>query len=330
MYFVKILIHVNPVWTWCWNVISVTSMRRILEASMRLELYPSTLTYDFLNKQHVFPTILWDRQSSTTLRSSRFIGWHYSYSPLQTFPSLFTVWRHRFFWKPLKGLSNCSVRHNYVLQSVSPFICAVLLDLLGSGVFGFVQNDIRGNIGERFSFCPTLYQSLLSPATQGVRARYQADSCCSTLENLVIREASCEDRHGTGCLIRLTRYVRPLNQSNDLLITIVTFLVDWHSYVEVILPPSIQEGNWHGWISSSAYAEWPFCGATRVLQAFIRRSLKTSSYVFCTVISRRTSLHASLCLRLPDCSWRFRLLFGLRRIAMIFMPVFPKERPRRN
>ncbi|KAJ8584627.1 glycolipid transfer protein [Rhizopogon salebrosus TDB-379] len=59
-----------------------------------------------------------------------------------------------------------------------------LFDLLGSGVFGFVQSDIRGNIGE---------------------PRYQADSCCSTLENLVIREASCEDRHGTGCLIRLTR-----------------------------------------------------------------------------------------------------------------------------
>ncbi|OAX35673.1 glycolipid transfer protein [Rhizopogon vinicolor AM-OR11-026] len=62
-----------------------------------------------------------------------------------------------------------------------------LFDLLGSGVFGFVQSDIRGNIG-------------------GVRARYQADSsCCSTLENLVRSESSCEDRHGTGCLIRLTR-----------------------------------------------------------------------------------------------------------------------------
>ncbi|KAG2112447.1 glycolipid transfer protein domain-containing protein [Suillus cothurnatus] len=62
-----------------------------------------------------------------------------------------------------------------------------LFDLLGSGVFGFVQSDIKGNIG-------------------GVRTRYQADtSRCSTLENLVRSEASSEDRHGTGCLIRLTR-----------------------------------------------------------------------------------------------------------------------------
>ncbi|KAG2346012.1 glycolipid transfer protein [Suillus weaverae] len=52
-----------------------------------------------------------------------------------------------------------------------------LFDLLGSGVFGF-----------------------------GVRTRYQADSSrCSTLENLVRSEVSLEDRHGTGCLIRLTR-----------------------------------------------------------------------------------------------------------------------------
>ncbi|KAG2141825.1 glycolipid transfer protein domain-containing protein [Suillus clintonianus] len=52
-----------------------------------------------------------------------------------------------------------------------------LFDLLGSGVFGF-----------------------------GVRARYQADSSsCSTLENLVRSEISLQDRHGTGCLIRLTR-----------------------------------------------------------------------------------------------------------------------------
>ncbi|KAG1774344.1 glycolipid transfer protein domain-containing protein [Suillus placidus] len=60
-----------------------------------------------------------------------------------------------------------------------------LFDLLGSGVFGFVQSDIKG---------------------KGVRTRYQADSSrCSTLENLVRSEVSLEDRHGTGCLIRLTR-----------------------------------------------------------------------------------------------------------------------------
>ncbi|KAG0704576.1 glycolipid transfer protein domain-containing protein [Suillus ampliporus] len=62
-----------------------------------------------------------------------------------------------------------------------------LFDLLGSGVFGFVQSDIKGNI-------------------RGVRARYQADSLhCSTLENLVRSERSSGDQHGTGCLIRLTR-----------------------------------------------------------------------------------------------------------------------------
>ncbi|KAG1874303.1 glycolipid transfer protein domain-containing protein [Suillus subluteus] len=56
-----------------------------------------------------------------------------------------------------------------------------LFDLLGSGVFGFVQSDIKGNIGETDS------------------------SRCSTLENLVRSEALLDDRHGTGCLIRLTR-----------------------------------------------------------------------------------------------------------------------------
>ncbi|KAL4061909.1 glycolipid transfer protein domain-containing protein [Scleroderma yunnanense] len=63
-----------------------------------------------------------------------------------------------------------------------------LFDLLGSGVFGFVQADIRGNIG-------------------GVRSRYQHASASSiTLENLVRSETSTEQHHhGTGCLIRLTR-----------------------------------------------------------------------------------------------------------------------------
>ncbi|KIJ65369.1 hypothetical protein HYDPIDRAFT_174853 [Hydnomerulius pinastri MD-312] len=52
-----------------------------------------------------------------------------------------------------------------------------LFDLLGSGVFGFVQADIKGNIGE----------------------------CSATIENLVRSETSEVHRHGTGCLIRLTR-----------------------------------------------------------------------------------------------------------------------------
>ncbi|KAI6113341.1 glycolipid transfer protein domain-containing protein [Pisolithus croceorrhizus] len=63
-----------------------------------------------------------------------------------------------------------------------------LFDLLGSGVFAFVQADIRGNIG-------------------GVRSRYQNASASSiTLENLVRSETSTEQHpHATGCLVRLTR-----------------------------------------------------------------------------------------------------------------------------
>lgn len=62
-----------------------------------------------------------------------------------------------------------------------------LFDLLGSGVFGFVQADIRGNI-------------------QGVRSRYQNASTSSiTLENLIRSETLEANRHATGCLIRLTR-----------------------------------------------------------------------------------------------------------------------------
>ncbi|KAI6112554.1 glycolipid transfer protein domain-containing protein [Pisolithus sp. B1] len=63
-----------------------------------------------------------------------------------------------------------------------------LFDLLGSGVFAFVQADIRGNIG-------------------GVRSRYQNASASSiTLENLVRSETSTgQHPHATGCLVRLTR-----------------------------------------------------------------------------------------------------------------------------
>ncbi|KAH7909941.1 glycolipid transfer protein domain-containing protein [Hygrophoropsis aurantiaca] len=63
----------------------------------------------------------------------------------------------------------------------------LLFDLLGSGVFAFVQSDIRGNV-------------------EGVRTRYQAASAgSSTLENLVRSETSEGHRDGTGCLVRLTR-----------------------------------------------------------------------------------------------------------------------------
>lgn len=59
-----------------------------------------------------------------------------------------------------------------------------MFDLLGSGVFGFIQNDVRGNIS-------------------GVRDRYEATKeNSSTLERLVEGEP-----HGysTGCMVRLTR-----------------------------------------------------------------------------------------------------------------------------
>ncbi|KAH9971028.1 glycolipid transfer protein [Lactifluus volemus] len=62
-----------------------------------------------------------------------------------------------------------------------------LFDLLGGPVFAFVQTDLRNNIA-------------------GVRARYQArESVSATLENLVQAEAREGEKHGTACLVRLTR-----------------------------------------------------------------------------------------------------------------------------
>ncbi|KAH9028460.1 glycolipid transfer protein [Lactarius deliciosus] len=64
-----------------------------------------------------------------------------------------------------------------------------LFDLLGGAVFAFVQTDLRNNIA-------------------GVRARYNAHiSVSETLEKLVQAEALESDgvRHGTACLVRLTR-----------------------------------------------------------------------------------------------------------------------------
>ncbi|KAI0792231.1 glycolipid transfer protein domain-containing protein [Abortiporus biennis] len=62
-----------------------------------------------------------------------------------------------------------------------------MFDLLGSGVFGFVQTDLRNNIG-------------------GVRGRFQETTPASvTLEKLVLSEASEHQRHGTACLVRLIR-----------------------------------------------------------------------------------------------------------------------------
>ncbi|PCH44573.1 glycolipid transfer protein [Wolfiporia cocos MD-104 SS10] len=62
-----------------------------------------------------------------------------------------------------------------------------MFDLLGNGVFGFVQHDLRNNLA-------------------GVRGRYEATSTRSTtLEKLVICEAEENQRHGTACLVRLIR-----------------------------------------------------------------------------------------------------------------------------
>jgi len=62
-----------------------------------------------------------------------------------------------------------------------------MFDLLGAGVFGFVQADLRSNLG-------------------GVRHRYEATTDKSaTLEKLVRYEAECHERHATACLVRLTR-----------------------------------------------------------------------------------------------------------------------------
>ncbi|KAJ4474854.1 glycolipid transfer protein [Lentinula aciculospora] len=64
-----------------------------------------------------------------------------------------------------------------------------MFDLFGSKIFGFVQSDIRSNIG-------------------GVRTRYQTHQDCSqTLEELIKFEVTNGDhqRHGTACLVRLIR-----------------------------------------------------------------------------------------------------------------------------
>ncbi|KAI0294494.1 glycolipid transfer protein [Multifurca ochricompacta] len=62
-----------------------------------------------------------------------------------------------------------------------------LFDLLGGAVFAFVQTDLRNNIA-------------------GVRARYNThESVSETLENLVQAEAQEGEKHGTACLVRLTR-----------------------------------------------------------------------------------------------------------------------------
>ncbi|EPT01169.1 hypothetical protein FOMPIDRAFT_1121271 [Fomitopsis schrenkii] len=62
-----------------------------------------------------------------------------------------------------------------------------MFDLLGRGVFGFVQSDMRGNLA-------------------GVRTRYEATpSQSTTLEKLVICANADEERQSVPCLVRLMR-----------------------------------------------------------------------------------------------------------------------------
>ncbi|KAH9926909.1 glycolipid transfer protein domain-containing protein [Fomitopsis serialis] len=62
-----------------------------------------------------------------------------------------------------------------------------MFDLLGHGVFGFVQSDLRGNLA-------------------GVRTRYEATpSQSTTLEKLVICATEDKERHSVPCLVRLIR-----------------------------------------------------------------------------------------------------------------------------
>ncbi|KAJ3776401.1 glycolipid transfer protein [Lentinula raphanica] len=65
-----------------------------------------------------------------------------------------------------------------------------MFDLFGSKIFGFIQTDLRNNIG-------------------GVRTRYQSNQDASkTLEELVKSEGTHGDqRHATACMVRLVRYV---------------------------------------------------------------------------------------------------------------------------
>jgi hypothetical protein len=114
----------------------------------------------------------------------------------------------------------CSARilhpfHHLLSHSnAPPLLSTPVTDLMGGPVFAFVQTDLRNNIAvSRFPFAPPHSTPPLFPfcrhcTIQGVRARYRAhDSTSETLENLVREEArEGGTRHGTACLVRLTRY----------------------------------------------------------------------------------------------------------------------------
>ncbi|KAF9457616.1 glycolipid transfer protein [Collybia nuda] len=94
------------------------------------------------------------------------------------------------YFETVKSFADVSVSENGI--ETESFLEAAdglvqMFDLLGSGIFGFVQTDIRNNIA-------------------GVRGRYDATpSISSTLEMLVKAESQESQKHGTPCLVRLTR-----------------------------------------------------------------------------------------------------------------------------
>ena len=85
---------------------------------------------------------------------------------------------------------------------------STIIELLGSGVFGFVQNDIRSNVAVCLLRYTTGCFLPLLMTVQGVRERYKAATEDSvTLEQLVRVENEGGSRVATACLIRLVRCV---------------------------------------------------------------------------------------------------------------------------
>jgi len=105
-----------------------------------------------------------------------------------------------------------------------------MFDLLGIGVFSFVQADLRANIG-------------------GVRSRHMShQQVSSTLEKLVTSEVQEGTRHTTACLVRLVR---------GLLFTcraLENMLADHDSELRACFKRSYDEvlRHHHGWFIQSA------------------------------------------------------------------------------
>ncbi|KAJ8482647.1 hypothetical protein ONZ51_g5223 [Trametes cubensis] len=116
-------------------------------------------------------------------------------SPLPTYQSPSMEWTLRpFSWLRQTfraNTGNYNPLHlplRWHLEPIPPSLRRI--DLLGGGVFAFVQNDLRSNI-------------------TGVKHRYEvAPAESPTLEKLVTNEcngAAAGERHGTACLVRLLR-----------------------------------------------------------------------------------------------------------------------------